>query len=118
LWETTYGVAILVKASLLLVAMGLAGVNLARTRPRLVAAAARKDAVLGSGAATLLRRLVGGEVAIVVGIIVAASVLSSVPPPAKALADVGTVSANVGPGAVNQAVVHGLYRIAVGIAPN
>ena len=118
LWETSYGVAILVKASLLLVAMGLAGVNLARTRPRLVAAAARKDAALGSGAATLLRRLVTGEVVIVVGIIFAASILTSVPPPAKALADVGTVNAQVGPGAVSQVVTHGPYRVAVGIAPN
>jgi copper transport protein len=118
LWQTTYGIAILVKVGLLLGAMALAAVNLARTRPRLVAAAARKDAALGTGAATLLRRLVTGEVAIVVGIIFAASILSSVPPPAKALADVGTVSARVGPGAVNQVVTHGPYRIAVGIAPN
>ena len=53
-----------------------------------------------------------------VGIIFAAAILSSVPPPAKALADVGAVNARVGPGSVNQAVSHGPYRIAVGIAPN
>jgi copper transport protein len=118
LWETTYGIAILVKVGLLAAAMALAGVNLARTRPRLVAAAARKDEALGAGAARLLRRLVTGEVAIVVGIILAASVLSSVPPPAKALADVGAVSANVGPGAVSRVVTSGPYRITLGIAPN
>jgi copper transport protein len=118
LWETGYGVAILVKSGLLAAAMVLAGVNLARTRPRLEAAAARKDAALGGGAATLLRRLVTGEVAIVVGIVFAASILSSVPPPAKGIGDVGAVSAEVGPGAVDRVVEHGPYRLEFAISPN
>jgi copper transport protein len=118
LWETTYGIAIMVKAGLLLVTMGLAGVNLARTRPRLVAAAERKDAALGTGAASLLRRLVTAEVVIVIGIIFAASILTSVPPPAKALGSVGAVNGHVGPGAVSEVFTHGPYKVAVAITPN
>jgi copper transport protein len=51
LWDTGYGVAILVKVAILLAAMALASGNLLRTRPRLVAAGAGG----GSGGAGLGR---------------------------------------------------------------
>ena len=59
LWQTGYGVAILVKIGILAAAMALASGNLLRTKPRLVAAADRPE--LGEPAARLLRRLIGGE---------------------------------------------------------
>jgi copper transport protein len=62
---------------------------------------------------------VGGEVAIVVGIILAAAILTSLPPPAKALAEVDQASAHVGPGAVERLkLTHGPYTLDVSITPN
>ena len=43
LWQTSYGVAILVKAGLLAAAMAIAAVNLLRAKPRLVAARERAE---------------------------------------------------------------------------
>src|SRR5207302_1201881 len=87
-----------------------------RTRPRLEASERRPG--LGDGTVRVLRRLVGGEVALVLGAIFAASVLSSLAPPPKALAGIGKPSATVGPGSVSRTVDHGPYRVAVSIAPN
>ena len=42
-WQTSYGQALVVKIVLLAVAMMLAAVNLARTRPRLEASRARPE---------------------------------------------------------------------------
>jgi copper transport protein len=61
LWETNYGLALIAKSVLLACALVLAAVNNLRSRPRLVAAAQRRDRALGEGAAQLLRRLVLGE---------------------------------------------------------
>jgi copper transport protein len=61
---------------------------------------------------------VTGEVLIVAGIVAAAMVLSSLPPPAKALGSLGAISAHVGPGAVNQTVHEGPYTVDIKIAPN
>jgi len=116
LWQTSYGQALLVKIGLLSGAMLLAAVNLLRTRPRLLAHRDRPE--LGPGAAALLRRLVSGEVLLVVGAVVAASVLSSLPPPAKALAKVGGASAHVGPGAVAEVVNKDGYRVELRVSPN
>ena len=116
LWDTSYGQALLVKIGLLCVALVLGAVNLLRTRPRLLAHRRRPE--LGPGAATLLRRLVAGETLLVVSAVVAASVLSSLPPPAKALARIGGASARVGPGRVVEVVNKNGYRIAVRVAPN
>jgi copper transport protein len=118
LWQTSYGKAILVKVGLLCVALVLGGLNFARTSPRLVAAHKRKDAELGASGAGLLRRNVTGEVLIVAGIVAAAMVLSSLPPPAKALGSLGAISAHVGPGAVNQTVHEGPYTVDIKIDPN
>jgi copper transport protein len=116
LWDTSYGQALLVKIGLLCAALVLGAVNLLRTRPRLLAHRQRPE--LGPGAATLLRRLVAGETLLVVSAVVAASVLSSLPPPAKALARIGGASARVGPGRVVEVVNKNGYRIAVRVAPN
>jgi copper transport protein len=118
LWETSYGVSILIKAGLLLLAMFLGGVNMLRNTPRLEAAAARKDDSLGAGAAALLRRMVSGEVAIVVGVVFVAGILSSLPPPSKALGEIDKAAANVGPGPADRVVTHGPYRLAFTISPN
>jgi copper transport protein len=116
LWQTSYGQTLLVKIGLLSVAMLLAAVNLLRTRPRLLAYRERPE--LGPGAAALLRRLVAGETLLVVGAIVAAAVLSSLAPPAKGLASVGSASAHVGPGRVAEVVNKNGYRVELRVAPN
>jgi copper transport protein len=116
LWQTSYGQTLLVKIGLLCAALVLGALNLLRTRPRLLAYRERPD--LGPGAASLLRRLVSSEAVLVVSAVVAASVLSSLPPPAKALAKVGGASAHVGPGRVVEVVNKNGYRIEVRVSPN
>src|SRR2546429_4252285 len=93
-----------------------AAVNLLRTGARLLAYRERPE--LGPGAATLLRRLVGGEVLLVVSAVAAAAVLSSLAPPAKALAKEGGASARVGPGRVVETVNKNGYRFQVLVSPN
>jgi copper transport protein len=112
LWQTSYGQALLVKAGLLVVAMAVASGNLLRTRHRL------RDPAVGIGAARLLRNLVSVEAVLVVGIIFAAAVLSSLAPPSKALASVSNASAHVGPGPVSRTVAQGPYQLAVSVSPN
>jgi len=116
LWETSYGQAIVVKIALLGGAMLLAAVNLLGMRPRLAAASKRPE--LGAGAALLLRRLVAVEVVVVAGIVLAAAVLSSLAPPAKALAQAGKAAATVGPGPVTSVVERNGYRVELRVAPN
>ena len=81
LWETSYGQSLIAKSLLLAAALVLGAVNTLRSRPRLVAAAQRRDGALGEGAAGLLRRLVLGETALLAGAVVAASILTSIAPP-------------------------------------
>jgi copper transport protein len=114
LWQTSYGQAIVAKASILLVAMLLAAGNLLRTKPRLRAV----DGAVAAGAARLLRRLVAGEALLVAGAIFAAAILSSLPPPPKALASIGAVTASAGPGPITKTIVRDGYRIAYRVAPN
>jgi copper transport protein len=116
LWQTSYGKALLVKIALLGSALLLAAVNLARTKPRLQAA--RLQPSVGPGAALLLRRLVQGEILFVVGAVFAAAVLTSLAPPASALARVKDIAARVGPGPVSKVVSKGPYRIHVTVTPN
>jgi copper transport protein len=116
LWQTSYGQALLVKIALLGAALLLAAVNLARTRPRLQAA--RLQPQVGPGAAVLLRRLVQGEIVFVVGALFAAAVLTSLAPPASALARVKDIAARVGPGPVSEVVSKGPYRVHVRVSPN
>ena len=98
LWETSYGQALIAKSILLVCALVLGAVNTLRSRPRLVAAAQRRDQALGDNAAGLLRRLVLGEVALLAGAVVAASILTSIAPPSQALASAGKADGKVGPG--------------------
>jgi copper transport protein len=118
LWQTSYGKALIAKIALLGGTMLIAAVNLLRTKPGLRAAAARADEALGGSTATLLRRLVGAEVLIVTGAVLAAAWLTSFAPPARALAQVGTAKANVGPGPVKTTVTEGPYHLDVVVDPN
>jgi copper transport protein len=118
LWGTSYGQAILVKVALLAAALVAGGINNARTTPRLRAALVRRDRGLAESGARLLRQTVRFEVALVSATVLAAMVLSSLPPPAKALAEVGRASAHVGPGAVDQTFHHGGYTVHVRVDPN
>lgn len=118
LWQTSYGQAILVKVALLAAALVAGGINNARTTPRLRAALERRDRGLAESGARLLRRTVRFEVALVSATVLAAMVLSSLPPPAKALAEVGQANAHVGPGAVDQTFHHGSYTVHVHVDPN
>jgi copper transport protein len=116
LWDTGFGVAILVKAGLLLLAMVIASGNLLRSKPSLVAARRRPE--LGEPAALLLRGLVGGEVIVVAGVVFAAAVLSSLAPPPPAFALQNSALAQVGPGRVVESVSHAGYRLQVLVSPN
>ena len=116
LWQTSYGKALLVKLALLGLALLLAALNLLRTVPRFRASAERPD--VGPSAASLLRRLVGGETVVIAGAILAAAVLSSLAPPSKALASAGKATARVGPGAVDRVVEEHGYRLAFRFSPN
>jgi copper transport protein len=116
LWQTSYGQALLVKIALLGGALGLASVNLVRTKPRLQASRERPE--LGAPTAVLLRRLVTGETLLVASAVFAAAVLSSLPPPSKALAEVGKANAHVGPGPVAMAVNKNGYHLAFRVLPN
>ena len=118
LWQTSYGKAILVKIAILAITILVAAVNNRRSVPRLKAALEAEDSESGSAAIGLLRRVVGVEIALVTAIVLAAMVLTSLPPPARALAEIGTVDAHVGPGAVTTTVDHGSYRATTTIAPN
>ncbi|HEY1479852.1 MAG TPA: copper resistance protein CopC [Gaiellales bacterium] len=116
LWQTSYGKMILIKSGLLAATMLIAAVNLLVTRPRLASTGIRDD--LAERAPALLRRLVAGEIVLVVSTILAASVLTSLPPPPKALASIGSIDAHVGPGAIDKLVQHGPYSVRVRISPN
>jgi copper transport protein len=116
LWQTSYGQALLVKIALLATALVLGAANLLRTKPRLAANARSPD--LGPGAASLLRRLVAGETLLVAGAVLAAAVLSSLAPPAKALASAGGAVGRVGPGAVSRTIEQNGYRLQLRLAPN
>jgi copper transport protein len=118
LWETSYGQALIAKSILLVCALVLGGVNTLRSRPRLVAAAQRRDQALGENAAGLLRRLVLGEVALLAGAVVAASILTSIAPPSQGLARAGKADGKVGPGAVTRTFTRDGVRIEVGVRPN
>ena len=116
LWETGYGKAILVKAGLLLGAMLIASGNLLRSRPGLIAA--RRQPEVGEPAARLLRGLVSAEVVVVIGVVFAATLLSSLAPPPPAFALENSAIAKVGPGRVAQTVSRAGYLLQVLVSPN
>jgi len=96
--------------------MLVAAVNLVRTKPRLVASRQRPE--LGTPAASLLRKLVGGEAVLVWSAVVAAAILSSLAPPPPALAQEGGALARVGPGPIAHTVTKNGYTLRVLVAPN
>jgi copper transport protein len=116
LWETGFGQAILVKTGLLGAAALIASGNLLRSTPRL--AAARERPELGEPAATLLRTLITGELVLVVSVVFAAAVLSSLAPPPPAFALENSALAKVGPGPVAHTVNKAGYALQVLVAPN
>ena len=116
LWETSYGQALLAKIGLLTTAVLLASVNLLRTKPQLAACGERPE--LGPGAATLLRRLVSGEVLLVTGAVFASAILTSLAPPPKAIASTGAAPVHVGPGPVNELVERNGYQLHFRLSPN
>jgi copper transport protein len=116
LWGTGFGQAILVKAGLLGTAALIAAGNLLRSTPRLVAS--REQPSLGEPAAGLLRKLVSGEAAIVVGIVFAGGLLSSLAPPPPSFALQNSALARVGPGRVVRTVQRAGYRLDVLVSPN
>ena len=116
LWQTSYGKAILVKSGLLAVAMLGGAVNLLVTKPRLEAA--KNDPERGAPPARLLRNTVRIETLLVVSALFAAAVLSSLAPPAAALAKEGSALAHVGPGKVATTVHQNGYTLQVLVAPN
>jgi copper transport protein len=115
-WQTSYGKTFIVKICLLATAILLASVNPLRNTPRL--AAYRKRPELGPGAATLLGRLVSGEVLPVATAVGVGAVLSRLAPPSKALASIGQATAHVGPGSVLRVVNKNGYKLTVRVAPN
>jgi copper transport protein len=96
--------------------MLLAPANLLRTAPRLAAAERFPD--LAGGAAALLRRLVSGEVLFITAAVFCAALLSSLPPPSKALAQIKSGSLRVGPGPVVETVTQDGYTIKIHVSPN
>jgi copper transport protein len=116
LWKTGYGVAILVKAGILLAALAVASGNLLGTTPGLVAA--RADPARGERAAGLLRRLVTGEAVLVGGAVFVAALLSSLAPPPPAFALQDSALAQVGPGQVARTVSQAGYKLAILVSPN
>ncbi len=116
LWKTGFGVAILVKAGLLCLAMVIASGNLLRSKPSLVAARTHPD--VGPPAARLLRGLVSGEVVVVAGVVFAAALLSSLAPPPPAFALQNSALAQVGPGRVAASVNRAGYQLQVLVSPN
>jgi copper transport protein len=116
LWQTSYGKAILVKVGLITFTLVLGAVNLLITKPRLVAARSRP--AVGPSAASLLRGAISGETALLVCAIFAAAVLSSLAPPAAALAKEGSALAHVGPGRVAATVHKNGYTLQVLVSPN
>ncbi|HEY2370957.1 MAG TPA: copper resistance protein CopC [Gaiellaceae bacterium] len=112
LWQTSYGQAIIVKAGILLGAVFVASFNLFKTVPGL------RSPVPPRSVAGLLRGLVSTEVVLVSAAVAVAAVLSSLPPPPKALASIGSPTAHTGPGRVTQLVsAHG-YQLQIGLNPN
>ncbi|MGN6800147.1 MAG: CopD family protein, partial [Gaiellaceae bacterium] len=116
LWQTSYGKVIVIKIALLAATLPLAGANLLRTKPGLVAA--RNDKTLGMQPALLLRRLVGGEALLITGAVLAAAVLSSLAPPPPAFAQRESALAKVGPGRVAKALTYNGYDLQLLVSPN
>jgi copper transport protein len=98
LWQTSYGIAILVKSGLVVAAIALASLHAWGHRPRLAA--------------------LGAEAVLITGAVLAAAILSSLPPPAAALAEESQSLASVGPGPVQSTLHVDGYTLQVLVTPN
>ncbi len=98
LWQTSYGVTIIVKAGLAAGAVAVAALHRRGRRPWPVA--------------------LGTEWLLVAGAVLAAAVLSSLPPPAAALAEESQSLASVGPGEVASTLHVSGYTLQVTVTPN
>jgi copper transport protein len=98
LWKTGYGVAILVKIGILVVAIAFASRHQRGARPR--------------------PRVMGAEAFLVAGAIFTAAVLSSLAPPPPAFAKQDQAIASVGPGRVLKMVKLNGYELQVLVTPN
>ena len=116
LWKTGYGVAILVKAGILLAAIMVASGNLLTTTPALVGAATAP--ARAERAVALLRRLVSGEAVLVGGAVFVAALLSSLAPPPPSFALQDSALAQVGPGQVAKTVSQAGYKLTILVSPN
>jgi len=94
LWTTSYGKALLLKVIFLAGTIAIAAVNFSRTAPTFRRAAAGEPGA-GASASSLLRILVSGEVLLVAGAFFGAALLTSLAPPPKALASLGSINAHV-----------------------
>jgi copper transport protein len=93
LWNTSYGQSLVLKLVFLAGTIVIAAVNFGWTAPRFRRVA---DGADGTQPSNVLRVLVSGEVLLVVGAFFGAALLTSLPPPPKALASLGTINASVG----------------------
>jgi len=116
LWQTSYGKMILIKIGLLAAAMLLGAVNLLRTKPRIVAARDRPEG--GPSAALLLRHAISLETLLLTAAVFAAALLSSLAPPAAALAKEASALARVGPGRVTTTLHKAGYTLQLLVQPN
>jgi copper transport protein len=116
LWDTSYGQALVLKLIFLAGTIAIAAVNFTRTAPRFVRAA---TGVTGAGvsATGLLRILVSGEVLLVAGAFFGAALLTSLAPPPKALAGLGSINAHVGKSGAAVVKKNG-YELHFRFAPN
>ena len=95
LWDTSYGKSLVLKLIFLGGTIAIAAVNFG-VDGAAVRARRRAYGADGSTAASVLRVLVSGEVLLVVGAFFGAALLTSLPPPPKALASLGAINAHVG----------------------
>jgi copper transport protein len=115
LWDTSYGKALVLKLIFLAGTIAIAFVNFSRTAPRFVRAAAGEST--GGSATGLLRILVSGEVLLVAGAFFGAALLTSLAPPPKALAGLGSINAHVGTNG-DATVKKGGYELHFHFTPN
>jgi copper transport protein len=94
LWTTSYGKSLILKLIFLAGTIAIAAVNFGWTTPRF-RRTANGEPQAGSSATSVLRVLVSGEVLLVVGAFFGAALLTSLPPPPRALASIGTINAHV-----------------------
>ena len=116
LWETGYGVAILVKIG----CWGWRSCSVPRTCCARSRRSSRHASVpsAASRQRRLLRRLISGEAVLVAGAVFAAAVLSSLAPPPPAFALQNSALARVGPGRVARTVQRAGYKLQVLVSPN